>query len=311
MAPEVVVDRGPGMSSAPRLSKDASGRDFFKMSGSGNDFVFLEAGLGGTDRLETPIALRALCARGTGIGADGVVFLRRKSGNTIAMRYYNSDGSLGELCGNATLCATRLAHEQGMVVGAELAIETDSGVVNARMVDGLPEIDLAPVTEVNGIVSRIERRPAEAAMGFARAGVPHVVIVVDDLEAVDVRGRGSQIRRDSSLRDGANVNFVAASPDGSWRMRTYERGVEGETLACGTGAVAASILLTEWGMASSPVTLETRSGRTLGVRVRRDEGSWYPSLRGSADIVFAGRLREGFETSLTPGSHTSDSGNAK
>ena len=96
---------------------------------------------------------------------------------------------------------------------------------------------------------------------------------------------------DPSLRDGANVNFL--SPDGSdWKIRTYERGVEGETLACGTGAVAAGILLTQWGRASGPVGLKTRSGRRLEVRVTRNGDAWNPSLRGPADIVFEGELRD-------------------
>lgn len=276
-----------------RTAAMSSRAPFFKMSGSGNDFVFFDGTLGGMDQLETSEAVRAICVRETGIGADGVVFLRPAGQHAIRMRYYNSDGSLGELCGNATLCATRLAHELGMVSSAEMSVETDAGLVAARMVDGRPEIDFASVTETKAEVAGIERLPREAAMGFARAGVPHIVIVDNDLDTVDVLGRGSLIRRDRSLRDGANVNFVSpgAGPSvGRWRMRTYERGVEGETLACGTGAVATAILLVEWGRAASPVTLETRSGRTLEVRLRTEGGAWYPSLRGNADIVFSGEL---------------------
>jgi diaminopimelate epimerase len=120
--------------------------------------------------------------------------------------------------------------------------------------------------------------------------VPHIVIIDEDVETADIVGRGSRIRRDRSLRDGANVNFV--TPMGSdWAIRTYERGVEAETLACGTGAVATGILLTEWGRAQSPVGLITRSGRRLEVRVRRDGDAWLPSLRGPAEIVFQGELR--------------------
>ncbi|MBA3340800.1 MAG: proline racemase family protein, partial [Gemmatimonadaceae bacterium] len=125
---------------------------FFKMSGSGNDFVFFDGTLGGMDQLETSEAVRAICVQETGIGADGVVFLRPAGEHAIRMRYYNSDGSLGELCGNATLCATRLAHELGMVSSAEMSVETDAGLVAARMVDGRPEIDFASVTETKAEV---------------------------------------------------------------------------------------------------------------------------------------------------------------
>ena len=273
-----------------RIMIDTS-RSFYKMSGSGNDFVFFDLSEGPAGDLERPEAIRALSARGTGVGADGVVFLRPGSDDEFSIRYFNSDGSLGELCGNATLCALRLATEVGIVSGNEVSIATDAGIIRARMADGLPEIDLAPVTEVRVDVPEIQRLPRESFLGFVRAGVPHIVIVDEHVVTADIIGRGSGIRRDRSLRDGANVNFVSEGPDG-WSMRTYERGVESETLACGTGAVATGILLTEWGRAHSPVRLRTKSGRILEVRVRREGSAFLPSLRGSADIVFVGQLRD-------------------
>ena len=267
------------------------GRAFYKMSGSGNDFVFFDLSEEPAGGLETPEAIQAISSRGTGVGADGVVFLRPDTDDKFSIRYYNSDGSLGELCGNATLCALRLASETGMVSADEVSITTDAGLIHARMADGEPEIDLAPVTEVRTTVPEIPRLDREQLLGFARAGVPHIVIVDQDVASADIIGRGRKIRLDPSLRDGANVNFV--SPAGSdWAMRTYERGVEGETLACGTGAVATGILLTEWGRAESPVGLITRSGRRLQVTVRREGNVWLPSLRGPAEIVFVGQLRD-------------------
>ena len=265
------------------------GRPFYKMSGSGNDFVFFDVSSDPAGDLESVEVIKRLCARGTGIGADGVVFLQPESSSELTIRYYNSDGSLGELCGNATLCSLRLASELGMVAADEISINTDAGILRARMADGLPEIDLAPVTELRLDVPEIPMLERESVLGFARAGVPHIVIIDEDVRSADIMGRGSRIRRDPSLRDGANVNFLTG--DGSeWSIRTYERGVEGETLACGTGAVASGILLTEWGRAAGPVRLRTRSGRTLEVRVRRDDDGWHPSLRGPAEIVFEGRL---------------------
>ena len=267
----------------------SGGRRFYKMSGSGNDFVFFDLSDGEPDGLDRPETIAAISARATGVGSDGVVFLRGQGPDRIVMRYYNSDGSLGELCGNATLCSLRLANELGMVGDGPVSIATDAGIVTARMADGLPEIDLAPVTEVSTEVVEIPRLDRETRLGFARVGVPHVVLVDSDNATADIIGRGSRIRRDRSLRDGANVNFLTEAP-GGWRIRTYERGVEGETLACGTGAVAGAILLSEWGMAKLPVSLETRSGRTLQVRVRRTSEGWFPSLRGAADLVFTGEL---------------------
>jgi diaminopimelate epimerase len=121
--------------------------------------------------------------------------------------------------------------------------------------------------------------------------VPHIAIEVPDLGAVDMIGRGSQVRRHRSLAQGANVNFLARAEDGGrWAIRTYERGVEGETLACGTGAVAAAILLVSWGNAASPVRLVTRSGKELAVTLRKEGDLWYASLRGSAELIFTGEL---------------------
>lgn len=265
------------------------GRRFYKMSGSGNDFVFFDLAEGPAGDLERPESVRALCARRTGVGADGVVFLESRSERDFSIRYYNSDGSLGELCGNASLCSVRLATDLGMVKSGELSISTDAGILSARMSEGLPEIDLAPVTEVLPELKGIPRISRETHLGFARAGVPHVVIVDSGVETADVQGRGSKIRRDPSLRDGANVNFLSRDEAG-WAVRTYERGVEGETLACGTGAVASAILLVEWGLDSSPVRLRTRSGKHLFVRVAKRGNEWIPSLRGNGELVFSGEL---------------------
>lgn len=281
MAPEMVEHPGQDLK--------VKGRKFYKMSGSGNDFVFFDLRDGPAGTIETAEAVREISARTTGVGADGVVFLEPGTSDSFSIRYYNSDGSLGELCGNATLCALRLAHETGLAQAGEVAIGTDSGVVTARMVDGIPEIDLAAVTEVSASLAGISRLDRESELGFARAGVPHVVILDTDVASADILGRGSSIRRNPSLRQGANVNFLSpAGPE--WHIRTYERGVEGETLACGTGAVASGILLVKWGQAESPVKLRTRSGRLLQVRLRRAGDAWLPSLRGNADLVFTGQL---------------------
>ncbi len=283
LAPQVVGNSRQGLM--------AEGRTFYKMSGSGNDFVFFDLKDGPAGKLEDPDSIRSICARGTGVGADGVVFLERGSPDSFSIRYYNSDGSLGELCGNATLCSLRLAKELGAGAFKETWIHTDAGAIRARMADGLPEIDLAPVTEVRVEVPEIPKLDREDLLGFARAGVPHIVIVDENVETADILGRGSKVRCDRSLHDGANINFVTKVGD-EWVIRTYERGVEGETLACGTGAVATGILLTEWGRARSPVRLQTRSGRRLEVTVRKEGSAWKASLKGPAEIVFVGQLRD-------------------
>ena len=267
------------------------GREFFKLTGSGNDFVFIDARAEPAHALASPDMVGAICSRGNGIGADGVVFLERSDRAAIRLVYLNADGSRADLCGNATLCTARMARELGIVQDAEFTIETDAGVLSARFQGNSPEVDLNPVAELRETAG-LPLEAGEQRMGFALAGVPHLTILVDDLERVDVVGRGRPLRHHKSLRAGANVNFVRPMAPGLWGYRTYERGVEAETLACGTGAVATAALLTAWGLADGPVRIRTRSGKELGVRFTDRDGAKVPSLTGEARIVFAGRFGE-------------------
>ena len=267
------------------------GRAFYKLSGSGNDFVFVDTRAEPAGSLAQPEVVGAICQHGTGIGADGIVFLEQSNRAAVRMVYLNADGSRADLCGNATLCSARMARELGIAPKGAFAIETDVGVLGARFVGDSPEIDLQPVTELKTDAG-LPLAPGERRMGFAVAGVPHLCILVEDLKAVDVIGRGRPLRRNPSLTAGANVNFLLQNQDGTFSYRTYERGVEAETLACGTGAVASAALLTAWGLASGPVRLRTRSGRELGVRFADVDGAKVPSLTGEARIVFTGNFAE-------------------
>jgi diaminopimelate epimerase len=270
------------------------GRRFYKLTGSGNDFVFVDAREEPAGVLEQPSVIDALCARGTGVGADGIVFVEPPTLHTqrFSIRYLNRDGSLAELCGNASLCSVRLAAELGIVrEGEEFAFGTTAGPARGRLAADGPEIDLQPVAELTH-QAPFMTQAGERRIGFAVVGVPHVVVLCGDVEAIDVVGRGRPIRYDPSLRAGANVNFVAPANDGSWAVRTYERGVEDETLACGTGSVATAALLGEWGEARGvTTTIRTRSGRLLRVRFRETApGIITPSLSGEGRIVFRGEL---------------------
>ena len=270
------------------------GRRFYKLTGSGNDFVFVDAREEPAGILEQPSVIDALCARGTGVGADGIVFVEppTRHAQRFSIRYLNRDGSLAELCGNASLCSVRLAAELGIVrEGEEFAFGTTAGPARGRLAADGPEIDLQPVAELTP-QAPLMTQAGERRIGFAVVGVPHVVVLCGDVEAIDVVGRGRPIRYDPSLRAGANVNFVAPANDGSWAVRTYERGVEDETLACGTGSVATAALLGEWGEARGvTTTIRTRSGRLLRVRFRETApGIITPSLSGEGRIVFRGEL---------------------
>lgn len=275
---------------------ELSGRRFYKMTGSGNDFIFFEArpgggGSPGSDPAESAGVIRELCARGTGVGADGLVLLSipERAENEIAIRYYNADGSRAQLCGNATLCAAALAAQLGVVNRSGFTIRTDSGPVSASLKDGIPRFELPPISEVLSTLNGIPVAEHEAELGFATVGVPHVVILVPSLSEADVEVRGRAVRHSAVLPLGANVNFVSDSESG-WLIRTYERGVEGETLACGTGCVASAVLLRSWGAADGDVTLETKSGQRLVVAAERDSDFWRASLSGEGRLVYSGRI---------------------
>lgn len=290
-----------------------AGLDFFKMSGSGNDFVVVDGRLPGSSEVIGPSTVRQICERRTGVGADGVVLLAPEADVAFRMIYVNADGSRASMCGNAALCSTRLAVELGLADGAGMVFETDSGRISARLIDGVPEIDLAPIRDVDPDFS-LGFQTGERRMGYAMAGVPHLVVQCSDVELVDVERRGGRLRRHEAFAEGANVDFIStegaevasdARGEGEvshrteelveapvWAMRTFERGVEAETLACGTGAVSSALMLRLWGESGDETWIRTRSGRLVRVRLRRDGDAWYPSLAGEGRVVFQGSLRE-------------------
>ena len=263
------------------------------MTGSGNDFVMVDGRITSPEQW-TPEDIRSICARGIGIGADGLVVVAPGSTpDSARMTYFNSDGSRAAMCGNAALCSTRLAALLGLVP-ERMRLETDAGTYDSRALAGAEraELHLATVPAPSG--PRIALETGESRIGFAIVGVPHVVVVVEDLDAVDLVRRGRALRHDPALGTaGANVNFIApADRRGAWAMRTYERGIEAETLACGTGAVAAACMLREWRLAELPATIITRTGLPLGVRAERNRDGSYNEvwLEGQARLVFRGVL---------------------
>ena len=268
------------------------GLPIYKMTGSGNDFVMMDARVSPPSDW-TPQDMQAVCARGTGIGADGVVFVGPGSkAGSAKMVYYNADGSHAAMCGNAALCSTTLADHLGLAPGSGMELETDAGTYRSRTGSvGRAELHLAPV-EPPKAVAKLQLIDGERQAALARVGVPHLVVVVDDVDAVALMDRGHALRFDAALApDGANINFISADGGGPvWRMRTYERGVEGETLACGTGAVAAACAIEQWGLGSLPVDIQSRSGRLLTIRAAKAANGRYDDvwLVGEGRMVFRG-----------------------
>jgi len=270
-----------------------AGLPIYKMTGSGNDFVMVDG------RYTSPADwseadIRSLCARGTGVGADGLVFVGPGSApNAARMIYFNSDGSRAAMCGNAALCSTRLAVRLGLASPEGMILETEAGTYASRCAGPgeRAELQLAPV-RAPAPVAGLGTTDGEQRAVLGTVGVPHLVVLVDDVKQLDLVRRGKTLRFDPALGPaGANVNFI--SPGGSpseWRMRTYERGVEGETLACGTGAVAAACAVAEWGLGKLPVTIWTQGGRRLEVNARRVSDGTYDNvwLTGEARLVMRG-----------------------
>lgn len=270
-----------------------SGEIVYKMTGSGNDFIVV-------DGRSNPLAhwsagrIEALCDRRSGVGADGLVVLEPGSASgRVRFHFFNSDGSRASMCGNAALCATRVAAWLELASADGLVLETDAGPVKARCVAGSRELAELLLPATGDLVEpAIELAPGERAIHFTTVGVPHLVVQVDDLAAVPLLERGRALRAHPAVGpSGANVNFIANGSAG-WAMRTYERGVEAETLACGTGAVACAAALALGGSVKLPWDVETSSGRRLSVsgcpqaQGRLDS----PRLVGEGRLVFHGVL---------------------
>ena len=244
------------------------GTSFHKMTGSGNDFVLLDGRR--TAVADWPAArIVAACDRRTGVGADGLVILTPAGADSVRMEFFNSDGTRAAMCGNAALCSTRLSARLGFAPEAGMRLLTDSGTLATRCVGpgDMAEINLGDFA-VPRAVPDIELVAGERAITLATVGVPHLVVLVDDIEGVDLTVRGRTLRwHAAGGPSGANANFVSppTRPAGPWLIRTFERGVEGETLACGTGTVAAGVALAAAGRASLPVEFLSRGGSRLVV----------------------------------------------
>jgi len=262
------------------------GTVFYKMTGSGNDFVMFDGRYVQASEL-TAEAIVAICDRRLGIGADGVALLEPTdaAGIHFTFRFWNSDGSAGPMCGNGALCATTLAGALEFTpAGEEVRFATEAGVHRGRVVEGQSEIWL-PDCPPPRSVPEVKTVAGEEGPMLARPSVPHLVLRVKDVRAVDLERRGPPLRRDPALGDGgANVNWVAPKGDGSFAFRTFERGVEGETLACGTGAVACALVLQGEKLVQPPVKLWTRSGLPLVV-------TWDPTPSGPKSIRLRGEGR--------------------
>ncbi len=272
---------------------------FFKLSGAGNDFVAFD----NRDRAlppdeARPAWLARVCRRGEGVGSDGVLIIETPdAGDTahVRMRYHNADGGEADMCGNGLRCFTRLAHHLG-AAPRQMTVRTAAGLHQTEIIDD--EQVRATITDPDPIRHDVamELDGTVHRATLAHPGVPHVAIDVTDdpipLDAMDVHTLGRALRHhEVVMPDGANINFFRRDPSGTLHMRTYERGVEAETLACGTGAVTCVVAAALAAPLTSPIDVITRSGLTLGIHFRR-AGERFTDIRleGPAVILFEGEL---------------------
>lgn len=267
---------------------------FLKMHGAANDFVVIDHRLPFLPQDDLAAMVRRLCDRRRGVGADGVLLLESDSERDFAMAYWNSDGLRAEFCGNGARCLARFALELGLGRDEVVRFTTDVGEMDARRAPDGRGIELH--------FGRVEspgppREIAAAGRSFrgrlVRPGVPHFVVPVERVEWVPVKEWGAALRHHPAFEPaGANVDFVARLGRGRVAMRTYERGVEDETMACGSGAMAAALCAVAEGE-PAPVAVMTAGGDELRVGLEADGGAQRVTLSGPAEVAFRGEWSDG------------------
>jgi len=253
--------------------------NFTKMVGSGNDFIVIQGKPSGN----LAALAKRLCDRRFGIGADGLLVLEKSQKADIRMRIFNADGSEAEMCGNGARCAALFSGKK------KLRLITGAGIVNAEVYGKRVKVEITDPKNIKlDLPIKVNGRLIK--VNFINTGVPHTVVFVNGINAIDVRRIGASIRNHPKFKPaGTNVNFMEVKGLNTIRIRTYERGVEDETLACGTGSVACALVFALKNNLDDLVKVKTQSGETLKVYFQRVNckfnNVW---LEGGAKIVYNG-----------------------
>lgn len=270
---------------------------FVKMAGGGNDFLLFEAdgrALSPEDRRRLALA----CRRGLSVGADGALLLSVGGGGRVRLDYYNADGGLASFCANGTRCAARYAAKRRLTAsGDHPVIETGWGPIAAHVRGAEVTLDLPDVDAPEDPIAISGVGLPDKAYPIA-VGVPHLVVFMEDgLADLPIARVAPPLRRHPRLAHGANVNFVEVENPHGLAVRTFERGVEGETLACGSGVVASAIAAARLGRVDPPVACRTKSGVAFTVRFEETGRLFtHVALTGDAREIYSGELTdEAFE----------------
>src|SRR5438034_2300114 len=262
---------------------------FTKMNGAGNDFILIDNRAGDIHLNRTRIA--RLCDRHRGIGADGILFLENPSDHAdFRMRYFDADGGEEEMCGNGARCFARFANKAAGAKGT-ISFETPAGVISAELAGDLVTLQMTEPTDLQLSVP-LQIGAEKKIVHFINSGVPHVVVPVARVGNVDVSREGSALRHHKAfLPKGANVNFIEKRGADKIAVRTYERGVEDETLACGTGVVASALIFAATANTNGPITVIVRGGDELRVGFEKIDNQFRNvTLTGPAEFVFEGTI---------------------
>ena len=264
--------------------------EFTKMNGAGNDFVLID-NRGQNVKLDRGQIAR-LCHRQQGVGADGAILLVpcRSGKADWAWDFYNNDGSAAEMCGNGARCFARFVQKLTGVKD-DFTFETGAGIITASFEGERVTVSLTPPKNLR-LDEKIPLSIGAQAVHSINTGVPHAVLFVPDADQAMVQQLGPEIRRHPHFAPrGTNVNFVQRLGNGGIRVRTYERGVEGETFACGTGVTASALIAANLHRLGSPVKVQVQSGSTLEVSFKQNNGDFADvRLTGPADFVFEGKI---------------------
>jgi diaminopimelate epimerase len=264
---------------------------FYKMSGAGNDFIIID----NRNRIvaDTDLSgfIARVCRRKMSAGADGLILIEASDKFDFRWRFFNSDGSKAEMCGNGARCAARFAQVIG-IAGTRLSFETEAGIVSARIHEDRVTVKMPDPSDLK-LAYPLELSDRSLEISSINTGVPHVVVMVEQVAAVDVITLGREIRFHQTFApDGTNANFVQRLNDNTIEIRTYERGVEDETLACGTGAIASAIISAGKFKMSSPIDVKTRSGTHLTIHFDAENGRFSEiHMEGDARIIYIGELQ--------------------
>jgi diaminopimelate epimerase len=264
--------------------------EFYKMSGSGNDFIIIDNRDLSLNVGDIRQFVQKVCRHKLSVGADGLFLIEPSARADFKWQFFNSDGSTAEMCGNGSRCVARYAYYRG-IAGKKMSFETIAGIISAEVNDDVVKVKLTDPSPIN-LGEKIDVAGRIFVLDNVNTGVPHAVAFVDNLESFAVAEWGRKIRfHEHFAPKGTNADFATVLTKHKIQLRTYERGVEDETLACGTGTVAAVLAAAQRGLVASPVDVLVQSGETLRIYfTRKDEGFAEIYLEGKVKMVYQGFL---------------------